>query len=528
MPLTNDKMNAKQYVQNRESVAHQARPEKRSLTPQPNSGRERSQHRQDEACRKVQQSSHSKENNEVISRREAAKLKLEVPNTLTNSSSKLAQPAGHGAAQERAVVQQSISSRPAPTAGHRHNAFDDTQSIHFDDSMSLAEEKSGRSKPSFSFHHGGNMPPIWNDDPPFYPPLSPFEGSKFVFGKHEKASALPPDWQARVDAERLRQGFDAVHGTRFAHNTGPANYGKDDQEEESEQDGDIEEGTSIAENTPSRVRMAPGLKDRPNPGKEKVKRGTRAEEPTTRLLPNHRKSPSDATSAVVVEPSSRQPVNRFNVYKSLEADAETGPQDHLHPTIQQPQSHASLVHPPAFSSKMSSLHESSSDEEQPQAIHASNSPRLASKRHFPDLDLDFDPEVLKTKTMADLDAIPFTADPRSGASEPALDANGTPMSLSAKLTNLTKMRLEDQRYLFKSLTDTEREQTAEWFVEKVKANMQKLMAVRLERRKIALKFEWEVKKRERQVEVKRGDVDQELAELKKGGGELIRGKSPAK
>ncbi|KIW32775.1 uncharacterized protein PV07_04298 [Cladophialophora immunda] len=528
MPLVNDKMNAKQYIQNRESVSHQGRPEKRSLTPQPNSGRERSQQRQDEARRRVQQGSHGKENSEAISRRDAAKLKLDVPNTLTISSSKHAQPAGHGAAPEPAVAQPNIFARPAPSIERHHNAFDDTQSIHFDDSMSVADEKTGRTKPSFSFNHGGSMPPLWNNDLPVHPPAHHLEGSKLLFGERERIPGLPADWQAQSDAERLRRGFDAVHGARFSHNIDHAKYGKVDHEEGSDQDGDIDEGTSIVENTPSRTRMGPVAKTTSKPGKEKAKRSHRPEELGSRPSPNHRKSLSDVAPAVVVEPSSRQQINRFNVYKSLETDPETTLPDSLRQTIQIPQPHASLVHPPAFSSKMSSLHESSSDEEQPLAATTSESPRLGSKRHRSELDLDFELEVLKGKTMADLDAIPFTVDPRWSAPDPAVDANGTPMTLPAKLTNLTKMRPEDQRNLFKSLTDAEREQTAEWFVEKFKADMHRLMAVRLERRKIALRFELEVKKRERQVEVKRGDVDEELAGLKKGGGELIRGKSPAK
>ncbi|KAH0836999.1 hypothetical protein AYO21_08808 [Fonsecaea monophora] len=527
MPLVSDKVNAKQYVQNRESVTHQSRPEQRSLTPQPNSGRERSQQRHDEARRKLQQAGHNKENAEVISRRDAAKLKLDVPNTLTISNSKLAQLAGQGAeAQEPTVVQHSIFSH---SVEHRHNAFDDTQSIHFDDSLSVAEEKTGRTKPSFSFHHNGSMPPIWNNaDAPFHPPVHNFDGSKLLFGERAKNLGLPDDWQAQADAERVRRGFEPVHGKRSSHTSNdPANYGEDDQTQGSDPDGDIE-GTSIVENTPSRTRMASEVKTTSKRGKEKAKRSHRHEDSTRRSSPKHRKSFSEIAPPVVVEPSGRQQINRFNVYKSLEKEPEMVLPDNLRPTIQMPQPHASLVHPPAFSSKMSSLHESSSDEEQFPAATEPDSPRLTSKRHRAELDLDFDPEVLQTKSMADLDAIPFTQDPRWTAPEPALDANGTPLTLSTKLTNLTKMRPEDQRNLFKSLTDADREQTAEWFVEKFKADVQRLMTVRLERRKIALKFELEVKKREKQVEVKRGDVDQELAGLKKGGGELIRGKSPAK
>jgi hypothetical protein len=125
--------------------------------------------------------------------------------------------------------------------------------------------------------------------------------------------------------------------------------------------------------------------------------------------------------------------------------------------------------------------------------------------------------------MADLDAIAFTVDPSANPVEPALDANGVPLTLPSKLTNLTKMKTEDQRQLFRSLTDVEREQTAEWFLTKFQADARRLTALRIARRKTALRFEMEVRKRQRRVETKMGDVDRDLAGLKKGGGELIGG-----
>ena len=126
--------------------------------------------------------------------------------------------------------------------------------------------------------------------------------------------------------------------------------------------------------------------------------------------------------------------------------------------------------------------------------------------------------------MADLDDIPFTVDPRRPAREIAVDATGTPMILAARLTNLIKMRPEDQRQLFQSLTDAEREETADWFLEKFQSDVQRLMDVRLERRKVALRYEWEVKRREKSVQTKIQDVGDELAVLRKGGGALIAGK----
>ena len=87
------------------------------------------------------------------------------------------------------------------------------------------------------------------------------------------------------------------------------------------------------------------------------------------------------------------------------------------------------------------------------------------------------------------------------------------------------MRSEDQRQLFRTQTDIEREQTAEWFLEKFKTDTRELMRLRLERRKVALRFEMEVKMRERKVKLKTSDVEADLEGLKKGGGELIAGRN---
>jgi hypothetical protein len=78
-----------QFVNNRTSTFQPPRPDKRPLTPQPNSGRERSLQRQDDTRRKPQSASHAKQDNEPVSREEAAKLKMDVPDT--RPKSKLAQ-----------------------------------------------------------------------------------------------------------------------------------------------------------------------------------------------------------------------------------------------------------------------------------------------------------------------------------------------------------------------------------------------------------------------------------------------------
>jgi len=68
------------------------------------------------------------------------------------------------------------------------------------------------------------------------------------------------------------------------------------------------------------------------------------------------------------------------------------------------------------------------------------------------------------------------------------------------------------------------EETAAWFLERFRDDMQALMRARAERRKVALRFEMLVKMRDRKVVLKTADVQAELDALKKGGGELIAGR----
>lgn len=392
--------------------------------------------------------------------------------------------------------------------------FDNTESIIFNDSASLTDEMQDPTQPALDYRYNRNSP-----RPAGYrEPLSLFENLE--------GPGIGPGWQAEVDEERARRGLNPAYDPRFNHNIYQTASVQDDENDESIHDGDLEEGTSIVQNTPSRTRVVVKEDIGTRHGQQKPKRSLRADDLRNQsVVPRHQKSSSDVAVRIAVEPPLRQRHDRFHIYKPHDADAEPKipfePQHHIHAPPTQ-------VRPSAFSSKVSSLHESSSEEEVSTQPEAANSPQLGEKRPHSTQELDFDSPDLQSKSIADLDEVPFSLDPRLPPTKLALDSNGTPLNLSAKLTNLTKMRLDDQTALFRSLTDTEREDTADWFLEKFRADMAKLMAVRTERRKVALKFEMDVKMRERRVHTKREDVEQQLVGLKKGGAELVKAQSPAK
>ncbi|EXJ58160.1 hypothetical protein A1O7_05585 [Cladophialophora yegresii CBS 114405] len=521
MPL-NESTTMQQFVNSRTSAVQPTRPDKRPLTPQPNPSRERALQRQDDSRRKAQSASRNKESNEPLSREEAAKLKIDVPDM--RPKSKLAQVTQSNAVQRPAAPPYTIFTERISGMDSRPSAFDDTQSIHYDDSMSVTDVQF-----PFSYGQGRNSPRLGSAGPPIpsFPTIQ-----REMAAEDKQGIGQPGGWMDEVDAEMERHGMAPKYGTRFKHNLYAVRPAEDDYDDGSEHDCGMDEGTFLIENTPSRTRVVPDHSTAVKPRSEALTKPVKAEEAAGQPLPRHRKSLSDVNQMTTAQPLLRPQLarDRFHVHKSQESTAgieRSGtPQQQLHA----PQPRPPQVQAPAFSSKVSSYHESSSEEDQPvPQPPVSESPRPGTKRPPPPArDLDFDPEELSNKTIAELDSIPFPTDPRLPNPSPVMDSNGQPLTLPAKLTNLTKMRPEDQATLFKSLGDTEREQTAEWFLEKIREDIVDLMDIRVQRRKVALKFEMEVKKREQQVRVKKGDVEEELAGLKKGGTELVRGKSPAK
>lgn len=420
------------------------------------------------------------------------------------------------------------------------SAFDDTQSIHLDDSTSILDD----ANLTLQFGHDDNHQfPL---DPPKTAtreayrrahqedPTRPHVGGHTIF--------LPANWKAQVDNEKRFQerqfgpNLDAYHGqTEYDDQI----YG--DAEGEGYDEDGVYSGKEPHswEDTPSRPRPGTETRLSPRPKVDTTKQQVRpsvAEEADSPPLPSRKGS---LPQQLATEPSQPQVVNRFKIRQSLESPAQVDEPKVSNTTaiatttIREPQSRAH--NNPPFSSKVSSYHDSSSEEDQPADDEPSTkppsinstiaaNPTSGTKRTHKSLELDYDIETLKTKTFTDLDNIPFGLDPALPLPQPALDANGNPMSLAAKLTNLSKMRPEDQTQLFRTQTDAEREETATWFLDKFRDDMQKLMRARAERRKVALRFEMLVKIRDKKVALKKADVQAELDALKKGGGELIAGR----
>jgi hypothetical protein len=383
-----------------------------------------------------------------------------------------------------------------------------------------------RAEPPFSYAPSTNAPRLRGGPPPGQRPhQQPGEGQAVNLFVNN----FPLGWMEVADAERKRQGFEPKYSTASHHNVPEMEEDEADFHNGSEHDGDVEDQPTL-DNTPSRSRHVPDVDLRQETASQPVATGQPIKATAHRANPAANEAfPSPAYEPAQSHPKAR---DRFHIHQRRETISELERPNTPQPQLGRRQTHRLPMNTQSALSKVPSLLDSSSDEEMPRASHNADSPRASKKRPYPVHELDFDAEELQKKTIADLDCIPFSTDPRTPRTPPAVNANGTLLRLSDKLMNLTKMRPEDQVTLFKSLNDDERELTATWFLETFQADTKKLITVRAERRKIALKYETEVKKREKQVQTKKQDVENVLQVLRNGGAELVKGSarmpSPAK
>ena len=339
--------------------------------------------------------------------------------------------------------------------------------------------------------------------------------------------ALPSNWQEVADGERIRTGAAPVHsnGTPLCRQ-GIRSHDNDDTLDlsDDEEDDYIRDVQTLSRGTPSRATNRPSV---PIRGQQEVKsQGSKQariaqRNSRTPIIPRREKSssplPGQEETAGMTLPQQQNHVQQSSLARH------SNYKQQLPLSIEQLEPARPDVNYNLQPSKVSAYHEPSEEEQIPLP-----EPQLAEgafKRTHAEIDYDY--EDLKTKAFADIDQVAFLTDPRAFEVPQAVDSNGTPMSLPQRLSNLKKMKADDQAALFQSMTDNENEEVGQWFVTQFQDNLKKLMERRLERRKIALKYELEARKRETEVHVKNGDLDEEFKQLRKGGGELIKDKSVA-
>ena len=336
--------------------------------------------------------------------------------------------------------------------------------------------------------------------------------------------SLDPNWQQEADAERSRHGLAPKFGTpghahqhlAVRHDHDDLTYGFDDDEAELSNE-DLQE---LRSETPSRATTAaPAKPVAPQKTKSQSKKQVQIAPQGTRTIIK----PGDESSSPLFSPANSAPLNvpqQPQVQQSnLARHREYKQHLPLVAPSQEPSKPATTADPQV--SKVSAYYETSEEEQMPEP--KMQPAEVVTKRPY--AEIDYDADELTHKKYEELDQVPFLTDPWAPDVADAVDPNGNPMPLPQRLVNLNKMQPEAQAAMFQSLTDEDNEVTGQWFLQQFQDNLQKLMERRLERRKIALRYEFEARKRETEVQAKMQDVDEELKQLRAGGTELIRDKS---
>ncbi|KAI9872567.1 MAG: hypothetical protein M1830_001475 [Pleopsidium flavum] len=152
--------------------------------------------------------------------------------------------------------------------------------------------------------------------------------------------------------------------------------------------------------------------------------------------------------------------------------------------------------------------------------HLPEEPRANSKKR--PLELDYDPETLRTMDYSDLKAQPFDSNPHAPPS--VLPDNLSTASLPDKLQHVTTLPNDQRTQFFSSLTMTEWEDSGDWFVERFTDLVKRMKEARQAKRKLAMEFEEEITRREEAVRKAKETVEGELKTMKKGGEEVLKSK----
>ncbi|RMD39835.1 hypothetical protein DV735_g5311, partial [Chaetothyriales sp. CBS 134920] len=151
-------------------------------------------------------------------------------------------------------------------------------------------------------------------------------------------------------------------------------------------------------------------------------------------------------------------------------------------------------------------------------------------------EIDYDRDELAGKSYTDLDKVPFLTDPRAPPPTAEAEAEETTGSaehpsgqrrpdLDKQLEKLSELAPADQVQLLQSLGEAENEQAGAWFAAWFGESVKQVQQLRLQRRKTALKYEMEARKRQRAVEAKMAQCEAQLADMKQAGSKLVAGRS---
>lgn len=151
----------------------------------------------------------------------------------------------------------------------------------------------------------------------------------------------------------------------------------------------------------------------------------------------------------------------------------------------------------------------------------------AKKRN---LEPDYPPEILCTKSFSELQAEPFDHAPALRAPRPAKEpqAQHPPEKGEEedKVSFLLRLSEQERGEYFSKLSMNEWEGCGDLLIEEFSKMMVKMKDLRHARRKTAAVFEAEVKRRHEMVEEQSAEITGKFEEMRAGGAEVLRGRSP--
>ncbi|KAL4751724.1 hypothetical protein BDW72DRAFT_173235 [Aspergillus terricola var. indicus] len=145
------------------------------------------------------------------------------------------------------------------------------------------------------------------------------------------------------------------------------------------------------------------------------------------------------------------------------------------------------------------------------------------------LEPDYPPEILCTKTFSELQAEPFDRTPNPKASPPAAETQLQPPEKGKdedKIAFLLRLTEQERGEYFSKLSMDDWEGCGDLLIEEFSKLMSKMKDLRHARRKTAAMFEAEVKRRHTMVEEQSAEISAKFEEMRAGGAEVLRGRSP--
>ncbi|KAL4903610.1 extracellular mutant protein 11-domain-containing protein [Aspergillus multicolor] len=159
--------------------------------------------------------------------------------------------------------------------------------------------------------------------------------------------------------------------------------------------------------------------------------------------------------------------------------------------------------------------------------HVSTLPNLKPSLKRRHLELDYPPEILNTKSFADLQAEPFDRTPNPKAAAEVQPQRPPEKGKDEdKMSFLIRLSKQERGEYFSKLSMDEWEECGDLLIEEFSKLMTKMKDLRHARRKTASVFEAEIKRRNDVVEEQSAEISSKFQEMRAGGAEVLRGRSP--